>query len=130
MKCNQSIQHIILETSERGFKQHVDSCESCNDLNSKVNATVSLLDLPVEVPEGLIRKVDIRKDIIIGRRKRLDVAGILQFSTVIAAGILLGIVLGRNANIRTLISKHSKKTESLIEYREKHHLNTDYKTLF
>lgn len=131
MKCNQSIQHIIFETSEKGFNHHLNECESCSTINSNVNSLMSLLDQPVYIPENLVDKISLKKNnFIIGRRKRWDYAGILQLSTVMLAAVLIGVVLGKHANTKILIPKQTQKTELLNEYREMHHLNSDHTTLF
>ena len=131
MKCNQSIQHIIFETSEKGFNQHLNDCKSCSTIQNNVDSIMDLLDRPVEIPTDLNQKIRItKKDIITGKKRAWDFVGALQFTTVIIAGVLLGVVLGKNANIKMLITKNEKKTESLIEYKEKHHLNTEHITLF
>jgi hypothetical protein len=92
---------------------------------------MQLLDEPVDVPETLLSRILSRKEISFsGNKKHKDFSLFFQFSTVIAAAIMLGIVLGFHANTQILNSKNKRKTDALIELREMHHLNVDRQPLF
>jgi hypothetical protein len=92
---------------------------------------MQLLDEPAEVPEALLSRILSRKEISFPEnKKQKDFSLFFQFSTVIAAAIMLGIVLGFHANTQILTSRNKKKTEALIEFKEMHHLNVNRQPLF
>ena len=131
MNCTHSQQNITLEISDAEFQSHLLQCEECNHLYSGINETMLLLEEPVEVPASLFKNIMARQELSsTEKRKQKDVSLILQFSTVMAAAVLLGIVLGFHANTQVLLSKNQKKNEALIEFREIHHMNVDRQRIF
>ena len=50
----------------------------------------------------------------------------IQIAAVLAAGIFLGVLLGKHADINSFNSKQSRENHALIELREKMHLSDDY----
>jgi predicted anti-sigma-YlaC factor YlaD len=131
MNCSHSKQYIILETTDLEFSAHLQECEECSAINGRVNDSMAILDSEVQVPNDLFDKImEIKKEIHFEKRKPKDVSLLFQFSTVIAAAIILGIILGFHANTQLFISKNAKKNEALIEFKEMHHMNVDRPGLF
>jgi hypothetical protein len=92
---------------------------------------MQVLEERIEVPETLLSSILSRKEIsFAGNERQKDFSLFCQFSTVIAAAIMLGIVLGFHANTQILTSRNKKKTEALIELKEMHHLNVNRQPLF
>ncbi len=131
MHCTLSKQQIILDIANPEFLSHLKECEECNRILNQVNESMMILDEEVTVPEDLYEKIlRSTRDIPIERTKSRDFSLVFQFSTVIAAAIVLGIILGFHANTQLLVSKNTKKNEALIEFREMHHLNVERQPLF
>ena len=131
MNCTRSQQNIILEISDTEFQSHLLQCGECNHLYSGINETMQILEEPVEVPASLYKNIIAKQELTLTeKRKQKDVSLILQFSTVMAAAVFLGIILGFHANTQVLLSKNQKKNEALIEFREIHHMNVDRQRIF
>lgn len=131
MDCTHCQQNIILEISDTEFQSHLRQCEECNHLYSGIKETMLLLEEPVVVPASLYKNIMARQELsLTEKRRQKDVSLILQFSTVMAAAVLLGIILGFHANTQVLLSKNQKKNEALIEFREIHHMNVDRQRIF
>lgn len=95
-------------------------------LNELVDSTLNILDEDFQVPENLTDKImSNRPQIKQTKVRKLNFAVYAQIAAVLAAGIFLGVVLGKNANTNMLISKEFKKHQSLIEYKMSHHLSVD-----
>jgi len=127
MKQNHIYQHIILEISDKESQKHLRECRQCSDINSKVNETMSLLDSEIEVPEEIAPNVlsKINKTPQTSKVAKLSFSSYLQISLVIVTGILLGFILGKNADTSVFQSNKTRLRHSLIEFREAHHLNID-----
>lgn len=131
MDCAHSKQAIILGISDEKFQSHLMQCRECTQLQAGIDHSMQLLEDPIEVPETLLSGILSRKEISFAEnKKRKDFSLFFQFSTVIAAAIMLGIVLGFHANTQILTSRNKKKTDALIELKEMHHLNVDRQRLF
>lgn len=129
MKQNHIYQNIILEISDKGSEKHLSECLFCQTLYSKVDETMLLLDVDVEVPEGLPAAVLPEKVVAeVPKREKLGFFSYLQISLVIAAGIFLGFILGKNADTSVFQSNITKQHQSLIEFREAYHLDIDEST--
>lgn len=101
------------------------------NLNEMVDATMNILDEDFQVPENLTDKImSNRPQIKQPRVRKLNFAVYAQIAAVIAAGVFLGVVLGKNANTNLLSSKEAKKHQSLIEYKISHHLSVDRTQIF
>ena len=123
MSCNQSYKFIKSEISNIEFAEHLKTCPSCSERMKLINQTLDILDIPVEVPDGLVEKVLQRKQSVVIRPvKTIDYHKYLQLAAVIAVGIFLGVFLGSHADTGLFISKKTKKDKAMIEYLEKHHL--------
>lgn len=125
MKCNKIYQNIVLGISNKETEKHLKECSHCNEINTLVNNTMSVLDENLEVSEDLINKILLKKRnnrIQFSRIKKLSLSMYAQFATVILIGVFLGIILGKNAETKLLTSKVNNKSKSLIEFREAHHL--------
>jgi predicted anti-sigma-YlaC factor YlaD len=129
MKQNHIYQHIILEISDAESENHLRECSSCRTLYSKVDETMSLLDVDVEIPEGMAAGILSENTTAeVPLRNKLSFSSYIQISLVIVAGIFLGFILGKNADTSVFQSNNSKLHHSLIEFREVHHLNVDEST--
>lgn len=101
------------------------------NLNELVDYTMSILDEDIQVPENLTNKImSIRPQILQTKTWKFKFIVYAQIAAVIVAGIFLGVVLGKNANADILLSKESKKQQSLIEYKLSHYLHVDNCGLF
>jgi len=131
MECDHSKQAIVLDIPDEKLQSHLSQCKECSRIKSRIDHSLQLLEEPVEVPSALYAKIMSSTEISFREKEnRRDVSLFFQFSTVIAAAIMLGIVLGFHANTQLLTSKNKKKTDALIELREMHHLNVDRQPLF
>lgn len=126
MKCNDAIQEIVSDSRTRELTVHLHECNSCSTMEKMIEQQMNLLDRAVEVPDDLLAKtVELKSRVSIPRFPDVDYNKYLQLAAVVAVGIFLGIVLGRNANTELLASKKSKKDRALMEYRQSHQLNNE-----
>jgi hypothetical protein len=131
MNCSHAQQLIIAGISDEEFRTHLRDCKECSGLLEFVDSSMQLLDEPVEVPPALYQKIMGQTEFPFEEKgKQKDISLFFQFSTVLAAAVLLGIVLGFHANTQVLFSRNQKKNEALIEFKESHHLNVDRQRLF
>lgn len=131
MNCTHSQQNIILEIPDAEFQSHLLECDECSQVYSDIQSAMQILDEPVAVPDSLFAGIMAKKDLLATeKRKRKDVSLIFQLTTVLAAAVLLGVILGFHANTEVLLSKNQKKNEALIEFREIHHMNVDRQKIF
>ena len=130
MKCNHVYQKIVFEISNKEFEKHLNECPSCKELNSRVNNTMLLLDNTIDVPDGMVEAILTKKrKLDTYKAKRWKLSSYVQIAAVLLAGIFMGFMLGRNANTSLLLSDESKKSKSLIEYYEIHHLKAESSNL-
>lgn len=126
MKCNQEYQKIVFGILDKEFEKHLSECPSCKELNQKVNDTMSILDKTIEVPEGMVEAILMKKrEIEAHKIKRWKLSSLAQVAAVLLTGVIIGVILGRNANTNLLLSSESKKSKSLVEFYEMHHLKVD-----
>lgn len=131
MNCNHSQQNMILGISEPAFQSHLTACDECNQVHEGIQAAMDLLEEPVEVPDSLFAGIMAKQELLVSeKRKHKDLSLVFQVTTVLAAAVLLGIILGFHANTQVLVSKNQKKNEALIEFREIHHMNVDRQRIF
>ncbi len=131
MDCDHSQQNILFELTNPEVQEHLRQCKACNDLDDSINNAMLLLEEPIEVPEKLLARILLsRSEQFAGKKSTRNFSLLVQVSTVMAAAILLGIILGSHANTQLLFSKNFKKTEALNEFKEMHHLNVDRQRLF
>ena len=131
MDCSRSQQNMILEISDPEFQLHLQQCEECRHIYAGIHESMQMLEEEVEISDTLYDKIMNREELHFPEQKRKkDISLFLQFSTVVAAAVLLGIVLGFHADTQILFSKNQKKNEALIEFKEIHHLNVDRQRLF
>ncbi len=123
MKCNQAYQNIVFEISNKEFEKHLSECLVCKEIYSKVNNTMSVLDHTIDVPEGLVKAILLKKGKLRTYKvRKRNLSGYIQLAAAIFTGIFMGYMLGKNANTRLSPNKH----ESIMKYYEMHHLNIDY----
>lgn len=98
--------------------------------NSNFNATsaidelLEVLDFMTPVPDELVEKVMQKKDEINRvTNKSIDYAKYFQIAVVFVAAILIGVLMGKNANNALAQKKENTDNKALIELREIHHLS-------
>ena len=97
------------------------------DRAMQVDEIMAVLDLDVEIQDGIIEKVMQKKETVkIDKPSGFDFSKLLQIAAVLVGGIFLGILLGKNADINSFHKKQSREKQALIQLREKHHLSEDY----
>lgn len=83
---------------------------------------MSLLDHTIDLPEGMIEAILIKKSNLNTHNvRKWNLSGFAQLAAVLLLGIFMGHMLGKNANTRVLL----KNNESLTRYYEMYHLNVD-----
>lgn len=98
-----------------------------NEAGVQARGILAVLDMDVEVPDGLIEKVMQKMGSVkIDTPSGFDFFKYLQIAAVLVGGIFLGILLGKNADINSFNKKQSREDHALLELREKHHLSEDY----
>lgn len=125
MKCKKIYQDIVFGISNKEIEKHLKECSHCNEINTLVNNTMSVLDQNFEASDDLINKILLKKRnkrIQVPRVKKTRLSMYAQFAALILVGVFLGIILGKNAEIKLLTSKMNTKSKSLIEFREAHHI--------
>jgi len=123
MNCKQAYQHIIFDVSNEKFEKHLSECQLCREKYSRVNNTMSILDHTIDVPEGILEAILIKKSKLkIHKVRKRNLSGFAQLAAVLLLGIFMGHMLGKNANTRVFL----RNQESLNKYYEMHHLNVDH----
>jgi hypothetical protein len=110
--------------SEKNVKQ-----TTFNDavLETTIDQILAVLDTEVEVPEGLVDKVIKEKNSIkLSAGNRFDFSKYLQIAAVLIAAVLLGVLLGKNADVNSFQKKQSQQNKALLELKDKHHLSENY----
>jgi len=127
MNCKQAHQNILNGFSDIETENHLHACSSCQNLKLLIDSGMQILDEEVKIPENLTEKIlgAIPKQITVKTRK-INFGIYAQIAAVLAIGIFLGVVLGKNANTELLLSKKDKKKEMLVKYRAS--LNMDLET--
>ncbi|MDX9882193.1 MAG: hypothetical protein RBS73_09010 [Prolixibacteraceae bacterium] len=111
MKCNQFVEYIASGVSFSAMSGHIEKCKTCSGRLKQIDQCMSLLDEKVQVPEDLAAKILRRvRDVKFPAPPATDYSKYLQLAAVVAAGIFLGVVLGRNADGDFFLSKKGKKT--------------------
>lgn len=122
MNCKQAYQHIIFDISNKKFEKHLSECPLCKEKYSRVNNTMSILDHSIDVPEGMLEAILIKKSKLKTHEvRKWNLSGFVQLAAVLLLGVFMGHMLGKNANTRVLL----KNNESLTRYYEMYHLNVD-----
>ncbi len=98
------------------------------DLNNMVDKAMNILDEDFQVPENLVDQIlrNRSKNSKQARSKRISYSFVTQIAAVLAIGVFLGIVLGKNADSKVFLSKEDKKHQSMMDYKESHHLTVDF----
>ena len=106
---------------------YIKKCSDYRDLNEMVESTMSILNEEFHIPKNLTDKIMAKRPQIQQPKiRKFNYAVYAQIAAVIAAGVFMGVMLGKNADTGLLLSKETKKQRSLIEYRDSHHLNIDH----
>jgi hypothetical protein len=88
-----------------------------------ISQAIGLLDEKIEIPSELTQKVMQRiNSTPFPVIKSFDLDKYLQLAAVVVAGILLGVLLGKNADSSMLLSK-GKKNKSLSKFIEYEHFD-------
>ena len=120
MNCKQAYQHIVFDISNKKFEKHLCECPLCKEKYSMVNNTMSILDHTIDVPEGLLEALLVKKSKLKTHKvRKLNLSGFAQLAAVFLLGVFMGHMLGKNADTRVL----HKNNESLTRYYEMYHLN-------
>lgn len=134
MDCNSTIQNLISGELSEETKSHLESCDSCSGIAKQLNEQMDILDMDLkEVPDGFSDKVMSRLPHKVRKISKWTYSEIIQLAAVLLIGVFIGMVLGRNADLRLMQSAKTKKVNSLIELKEKYHLDqkqTDFRMLF
>jgi len=123
MKCKQAYQHIVFDISNKEFEKHLSECPLCKERYSMVNNTMSILDHTIDIPEGMVEAILIKKGKLRPHKvRKLNLSGYTQLAAVLILGVFMGHMLGKNADTSVL----HKNDESLTKYYEMYHLNVDH----
>ncbi len=96
------------------------------EINQLVKEAMSILDEEIPISEDLTERILAKKPVIPPSKVfRINFSDYAQIAAVLAIGVVLGVVLGKNADTNILLSKDSKKKKILIEYRNSHYLTVD-----
>ncbi len=122
MNCKKAYQHIVFDISNKEFEKHISECPLCKEKYSRVNNTMSILDHSIDVPDGMVETILIKKSKLNTHNvRKWNLSGFAQLAAVLLLGIFMGHILGKNANTKVWLKNH----ESLNKYYEMHHLNID-----
>ncbi|MCG6186763.1 hypothetical protein [Maribellus maritimus] len=92
-----------------------------------IDQIIAVLDVEVEIPEGLVDKViKEKKSIKLSTGNRFDFSKYLQIAAVLIAAMLLGVLLGKNADVNSFHKKQSQQNKALLELKDKHHLSENH----
>lgn len=128
MKCKQLYRHIQSEISEKEFLAHLEKCPQCRERSALISRTMDLLDEKVVIPSGLTRKVMNKvNSISVPVVKSFDPDKYLQLAAVVVAGILLGVLLGKNADSTLFQTRKDKELSKYIEYSHFNDENSLYR---
>lgn len=96
-------------------------------LATKVDQILEVLDVEVEIPDGLVDKVMEKKDSIqVSKPNRFDFSKYLQIAAVLIAAVMLGVLLGKNADVDSFNKKESRQNKALIQLKEEYHLSESH----
>lgn len=94
---------------------------------SEAENVLAVLDLEVDVPDGLTEKVIQNwESVKIDTPSGFDFIKYLQLAAVLVGAMFFGVLLGKNADVHSFNKKHSREDHALMELRDKHHLSEDY----
>lgn len=96
-------------------------------LATKVDQILEVLDVEVQIPDGLVDKVMEKKDSIqVSKPNRFDFSKYLQIAAVLIAAVMLGVLLGKNADVDSFNKKESRQNKALIQLKEEYHLSESH----
>lgn len=91
---------------------------------SEADKLLEVLELQASVPDDLVDRVMLRKNEINRLPlRRTDYSKYFQIAVVFIAAILIGVLMGKNANQALAQKKDNMEKRALIELREVHHLS-------
>lgn len=110
------------------FNQNAKKDASGNAVwTTEVDQILEILDVEVEIPDGLVDKVMEKKDSIqVSRPNRFDFSKYLQIAAVLVAAVMLGVLLGKNADVDSFNKKESRQNKALIQLKEEYHLSESH----
>ncbi len=95
-----------------------------DNLDFRVEEILAILDINTEVPDDLIETVIKEKESVhIEKPIKFDFSKYLQIAAVFAAAVLIGVLMGKNADINSFNLKQNREKQTLIELRERYHLS-------
>jgi hypothetical protein len=123
MNCKKAQQEIATGTLSDNTLEHMKGCSSCRMLSKQVQEAMELLDQEIPAFSDLTGMIlEKRREQAIIPKKPSYLSHIAQLAAVITIGIMIGIVLGKNANPDCFRKDKRFKDNSLQEYLESHHL--------
>ena len=124
MNNNQKTNSIF---SEETGKISLPTESELNEQDIWVEKVLAVIDIDVELPDGLIEKVMQKKETVkIDKSFGFDFSKYLQIAAVLVAGIFLGVLLGSNADINSFNKEQSDKDRAVKELSERYHMADDY----
>ena len=110
------------------FNQNARKPASNNTIGTtKVHQILEVLDVEVEIPDGLVDRVMEKKGSIqVSRPNRFDFSKYLQIAAVLIAAVMLGVLLGKNADVDSFNKKESRQNKALIQLKEEYHLSESH----
>jgi len=112
------------ENSNLKFKS--ESQDQHKHIDLQTDEILSVLDMQVSVPDGLVDEVIQKKNkLAVVPSSKIDFSKYLQIAVVLVAAIFIGVLMGKNANTLFTQKRQDPEKKALIELRDRHHLS-DY----
>ncbi len=116
----------IKQEENSNLKFESESQDQQNRIDRLTDEILSVLDMQVSVPDGLVDEVIQEKNkLTLIPSSKIDFSKYLQIAVVLVAAIFIGVLMGKNANTMFTQKKQNPDKKALIELRDKHHLS-DY----
>ncbi len=125
MNINQTYLKSFFNLANTRFENRKQGSLSFVEINHMIDKTMSILDEDFQVPENLTERILANKPTIKTRIFMINFTDYAQIAAVLAIGVFMGFVLGKNADTKILSSNETKKKKILMEYRNIHHLTVD-----
>jgi len=108
------------------LKFESESQDQQNRIDQLTEEILSVLDMQVSVPDGLVDEVIQKKNkLSVNPSSQIDFSKYLQIAVVLVAAIFIGVFMGKNANTLFTQKRQDPEKKALIELRDRHHLS-DY----
>ncbi len=118
----------IKQKENSSLKNESESKNQFKDIDMLADEILSILDLQVSVPDDLVNKVIQKKNRMdVKPAYNFDFSKYLQIAVVFIAAIMIGVLMGKNANTILKQKRQNSEKSALIQLRDQHHLS-DYNT--